>query len=207
MKGNFMKLSIYRFLVLCTCLFSTGLYAQETLMDTSTQAAFPRDVSFESQGKQYQLQATGVATRKKLVFKVYSVAHYLQKGADKPKGDKIQEIMSDDNAKQLTLKWMRDVDPEKVQEGFQESFHKAFSGQESAQLKNEINHFVQFFNQGAHKGDEFVLRWLPGGYIEVLINDHKIGSISNKEFAQRLWSLWFGDHSVVNRDDLISQMK
>lgn len=203
-----MKFSIYGFfLLLCTCLFSNGLNAQETIRDNSTGEVFPREVSFEYKGKQFQLQATGVATRKKLIFKVYSIAHYLQKGVEKSNGDKIQAIMSDDNAKQFTMKWVRDVGFEKVQEAFQDSFHKVFPGQDYAQRENDINTFIQFFSQGAHKGDEFILRWIPGGYVEVLINGKKAGSISSVEFAKGLWRIWIGPDSVVNSNDLTSLMK
>ena len=70
------------------------------------------------------MQATGVATRKKFFVKVYSVASYLQDGAN-PGGDVVQAIMQDQKAKQLTLKWVHEASPEKVQDGYRESFRNA----------------------------------------------------------------------------------
>lgn len=201
-----MRFSVYGLCTLMSaCLLSVGLYAQDNIVDNSTHETFPKEVSFESNGKQYQLQATGVATRKKLIVKVYSIASYLQKGAGG--GDILQAILSDDNAKQLTMKWVRDVGVDKVQEAYKESFHKVFSGQEYAALAGDINQFLQFFNENAHAGDEYILRWLPGGYVEVLINGKKVGSLTNKEFAKGLWNIWFGPKSVVNRNDLVSLEK
>lgn len=204
-----MKFSMSGFLMLFTCLFASGLNAQEnTVVDRSTRESFPSEVSFEANGKQYDLQATGVATRKKMIVKVYSVAHYLQKGISKSNyADKLQSIMSDDTAKQLSIKWLRDIGADKVQGGFEESFHKVLQGQGYAHLKGEINNFLQFFNQGVRKGDESVIRWLPGGYVEVLLNGTKVGSLTSADFAKALWSIWFGQNSVVNRNDLISQMR
>lgn len=202
-----MKISIIGFVTLCTCLFSICLSAEDNIRDNSTGEVFPQEISFEHNGKQYQLQATGVTTRKKLIIKVYSIAHYLQKNIEKPNADKIQEILSDDYAKQLTMKWVRDVTFDNLQETYRESFRKVFTNQEYATRQGDIDTYIKFFKNGAHRGEEFVLRWLPGGYVEVLINGEKVGSITNKEFAKGLWSIWFGNKSVVNRQELISLMK
>ena len=187
------------------CLFSISCFAQDELRDNATGIAFPQSVSFEHDGKKYDLQATGVATRKKLIINVYSVAHYLEDKA-KSMPDKIAEIMSDQNAKQLTMKWARSVDSRRVQDGYHESFQKALSQDELSQLQNEINQYIEFFSHDVQKGDEHVLRWIPEGYIEVLINGNRVGNINNKAFARALWSIWFGQNSVVNRNNLISLM-
>lgn len=187
------------------CFLSVGLYAQTQtdVRDSTTGTTFPSTVSFQHEGKTYNLQATGVATRKKLIINVYSVAHYLQEGAE-PLSDKLEEIMSDKNAKQLTLKWLRNVDAKRVQDGYRESFQKA--GIDYSHLESDINQYIQFFSQDVQKGDEHVLRWLPEGYVEVLINGSTAGSITDTAFARALWRIWFGQNSVVNRNNLISLM-
>lgn len=202
-----MKFSFFKFLPLIMCGLSLCLHAQNDVSDESTGVAFPSEVSFDHAGKEFHLQLTGVATRRKLIIKVYSVAHYLQADAAKNKSDILQAIMQDDNAKQLTIKWVRSATVDQVQNGYQESFQKAVSASEYDQLKNDINKFTSLFTQAAQKGDEYILRWLPGGYVEVLINGKEAGSITNKEFAKGLWSIWFGSDSVVNRDRLISLSK
>lgn len=112
------------FFVLLT--FHSEVHAEElsieSIQDNSTQEIFPKEISFDYEGKHYDLIATGVATRKKLFFKVYSIAHYLQKNAVPENGSKLQKIMSDNNAKQLTMKWVRDVDNEKMKETLLDSF-------------------------------------------------------------------------------------
>jgi hypothetical protein len=200
-----MKSWIFGLAVLCTSLCAFSLFGQDTMIDKNTQETFPLEVSFEAGGKQYQLEGTGVATRKKLIIKVYSIAHYLQKGAAKFPVDKAQAIMSDDNAKQLTMKWVRDVPVDKVKDAYQDSFHKVFPGDAYAKLGAEIDAFTKFFAQGAKKGDEYVLRWIPGGTIEVSINGQIVGSVTNKDFAKGLWSIWFGPNSIVDRNALMSR--
>jgi hypothetical protein len=200
-------------LCLCTfffCISSVVTYAADDIKDSSTGETFPSRVSFEHDGKQYKLNTTGVATRKKFFVKVYSIASYLQEGVT-PSGsstlDKVQAILNDQNAKQLTFKWVHDVSAAKVQEAFNESLKSAIPEADYAQLQGDVNKFLQFYNQEVHKGDEHFLRWLPGGYIEVILNGKKAGSITNTELAKGLWSIWFGPKSVVDRDSLLSSLK
>jgi hypothetical protein len=184
-----------------------GVQAEETITDSSTKLSFPKEVSFDYEGKSYKLEATGVATRKKLIIKVYSIAHYLQQEALKSGDDKMQAIMSDDFAKQFTMKWVRDVTSSQQRDGFQESLHKVFTKEQYVQLEKEISTFLNFFSQNAQKGDEYVIRWIPGGHIEVDLNGKKAGIITHKAFAEGVWNIWFGNTGVVNKNDLISLLQ
>ena len=57
------------------------------------------------------------------------------------------------------------------------------------------------------KGDETVLRWIPGGVVEVWQNGTQKGMVKNSELAKGLWSIWFGENSIVNRNNLVSLIK
>lgn len=201
-----MNFSFFKVFTLFCCFLSLCLYAEDDIRDNSTGIVFPSHVSFDHDGKHYDLQATGVSTRKKFFVKVYSVASYLQQGNESD-GDKFQQIMQDNTAKQLTMKWAHEASAEKIQNGYRESFKNVISESEAGPLQNDMNTYINFFNQNAQKGDEHVLRWLPGGYVEVIINGQKAGSLTNPEFAKALWSLWFGSKSVVDRNSLVSLMK
>lgn len=181
------------------CAFSLSLWGDIT--DSRTNVTFPSEVSFTFDGKQYDLQATGVATRKKFMVKVYSVAHYLQKGANN------NEILQDSAAKQLTIKPVYDASVKKVQDGYRESLHKAFPGDQYAKNEKDIEKFVSFFNTDMKKGDEVVIRWIPGGNVETIINGKNAGTITNKEFAAGLWNVWFGPDSIVKREELTTLPK
>jgi hypothetical protein len=198
-----MKLTLLSFLTLfCAC----SVYADTEVTDKATGESFPASISFNADGKDYQLEATGVSTRKKLIIKVYSVAHYLQKGATAG-SDKLQTILSDLNAKQLSIKWVRAVPADKVKDGYNESFKTAIQDPAYTQVQSAIKTYLAFFNQDVQKGDEHIIRWIPGGTIEVLINGKTAGTIKDPEFAKGLWNIWFGNKSVVNRDALMNLMK
>lgn len=195
-----MKINMLKLFTLFFCMTSLSLFADIT--DSGTGQTFPSQVSFENAGKKYNLNATGTSTRKKFFVKVYGVAHYLQDGAYKSGADKFQVILSDQFAKQLSLKWVHDADAKRIQEGYHESFQKTLSPQDYNQMLNDINQYVSFFNANFQKGDEHEIRWIPGGIIEVNYNGKKVGSVTNPNFARALWSIWFGEKSVVNRDNL-----
>lgn len=176
------------------CTFSLSLWGD--IVDTATNVSFPSEVSFTFDGKDYDLRATGVATRKKFLVKVYSVAHYLQNGSS------TDQILQDNTAKQLTIKSVYDAPVAKVQDGYRDSFHKAFSDTEYAKNEKDIEKFISFFNTDMKKGDEVVIRWIPGGNVETLINGNSVGTITNTEFATGLWNIWFGPKSIVKSADL-----
>lgn len=188
-------MKICSFFVLFICAFS---FCSADIVDQATGESFPEQVTFDYNGKSYTLDATGVSTRKKLMFKVYSVASYLQAG-ENGKGNKFEQVMNPDLAKQLTMKWVRDVNAAKVQDGFKSSL---VSNQAP---KSETDQFISFFSD-VSKGDETVLRYIPGGTVEVLINGSSAGTIQNQDFANALWLIWFGNNSVVKRDQLVSEM-
>lgn len=194
---------IYMGLLALSLAFTGSVYADSTIKDSSTDATFPAEIAVG--GK--KLQATGVATRKKLIIKVYSIAHYIEDAASFSKANFFQEVLKDGKAKQFTIKWVRNVPADKVLEAYHESFSKVLAGKETPQVKENVEKFLTFFNQEAKAGDEYVLTWLPGGVVNVTLNGKNAGSVTNVDFAAALWSIWFGEHSVVNRDQLITQLK
>lgn len=189
--------------LLC-CNSLTAIGAADQIVDSATGLSFPRVVSFSADGQHYDLHATGVATRKKFVVKVYSVAHYLQDAGALQGADKFQAILDSDQAKQLTLQFDRSLTAQQIQDGYRESFHKEMSPQELAQLQPQIDQYLSAFSNGVQKGDEQILRWLPGGRIELILGGQTVVSITNAQFARSLWSIWFGPHSVVDRQALTS---
>lgn len=183
-------------LFLLFSLFASSGFSE--IVDEQTGQSFPSQVTFSFNGKDYTLDATGVATRKKFMFKVYSVASYLETG--EAEGEKFQKVMSPKLAKELRMIWVRNVDAARVQQGFKESLVKA--GAPSA----ETAQFLRFFEGNVSKGDEISLRYIPGGTVEILMNGSSKGTIENEGFAKALWMVWFGPNSVVPREDLVSKM-
>ncbi len=199
---NHWKLGTWIFISLFT--FTTSFsYAQQTIKDRATGKSFPSTVNVMYDGKDQDLTATGVSTRKKFFVKVYSVAHYMQD----PQGrgnTAFNYILNSDKTKELSFIWVRDVSSKKLKDGYKESFNSAMGRGKS---QSEINQFLNFFKNPVRNGDKHVFIWYPDNTIEVLINNESAGTIKNEAFAKGLWSIWFGKKSVVNRNDLVSRMR
>ena len=140
------------------------------------------------------------------MFKVYSVASYLEGGLSKHAANRVQTVLDSDKPKQLTLRWVRNAEASQVVDGYRESLKVAAEGQEAA-LSKEINQYISFFNHDVSKGEEQVIRQLPGGIVQVYINGKLAGTITNEAFAKVLWKIWFGKKSVVNSENLVSIVK
>lgn len=192
----------YLFLTLLLSFASLSTYVQG-----AEPSEFPSQVSFDHGGKKYPLEQTGVATRKKFMVKVYYVASYLENGIVTDKANAFDQILQDNKAKQLTLRFVHEASAAKVKEGYEDSFSKVLQGVEYNKLKKEIDTYIGFFNVDVKVGDEQVIRWIPGGTIEVILNGTSAGTITNAAFAKALFSIWFGPNSIVKREDLIALIK
>lgn len=202
-----MKERFFNLMSCCLTAFVVSSAFAEDLTDKATGATFPTTVTFDESGKNYKLQATGVATRKKLIISVYSIASYLEEGVTLNAADKFQGILEPKGAKQLTMKWARNVPSDKIRDAYQDSFKTVLSEQDATALKDQVSKFVALFSADAQKGDEYILRWVPPAQVDVLINGKQAASFTNEGFARGLWSIWFGSKSVVNRDQLVSLIK
>lgn len=198
-----MKSAFKQLFFLITC-FAAALTAEENITDKATGKTFPMNISYNVKGKEYRLNATGVSTRTKFFVKVYSVAHYIQDGADINKNNIFTQVFNDSLAKQLTLIWVRDVDAKTQADGYTDTFKKVFTPTEQQAMQPQIDQFIAFFDQNMKINDHQVIRWAPGGVIEVEINGVKKGEIVNPDFARAVWGIWLGSKSVVNRNQLVS---
>lgn len=188
------------FLGLC---FSSGS-SQETVEEKSTGKIFPKNISFSYDSVDYELQATGTAVRKKFVFKVYGMIHYMQNAPRGNKEDIFNTILKDNFAKQITLDFARDVGSDKIKDAFRSSFSKNTTEKEVQEIQPLLDKFLEYFNSDVKKDEQYILRWLPDGTVVAIVQGIEYPVITNITFAKTLWAIWFGEDSIVNRDDLIS---
>jgi len=190
-----------------TALLSTGAgYAAESITDKSTGKSFPAEVTFKFDDTDYNLKATGIATRKKFFVKVYSIAHYMQDPQKGTLNEVMQEVMNDKRAKQFTAVWLRPVDEKKIHDSYMEALRKNLGDEGFEKHSEDVNQFLAFFGGGAQTNDTHIVRWIPEGVIEVEINDEVKGQIKNEEFAKAVWEIWLGPRSVVKREELVSRI-
>lgn len=180
------------------------LLAQETVKESSTGKNFPKQVTFTHDGTEYVLSITGTAVRKKMVFKVYGIAHYLQDAAIGSAEEGLTAAMSGDKAKQITMDFARNVGPDKIQEAYLESFKKNATAEEMAEIQPLLDQFVGYFDKEVKENEQYILRWLPGGTVLAIIQGEEKPAITSETFARVLWSTWLGKNSIVDRNKLVA---
>lgn len=130
------------------------------------------------------LKLNGVGMRKATMFKVkvYAAGLYVEETAKDAKA-----ILGKDQAWRLDLKFVRDVDQEKMAEAFVEGFDKnGHKGQMAGAKK-----------LGAMLGDMadndvLSFAYVPGKGVTVKHNGKRKGSIAGAKFAQALLTVWLG---------------
>lgn len=197
---------IITFLFLLSILLGASTYSQETVRESSSGKSFPASLTFSSGGKDYSLSLTGVTVRKKLVFKVYGMGHYMQDPPQNSGEATFNEILKDGKAKQITMIFVRDVDAPTIQKAYRDGFKENATAAELAALQPLIDRFLTAFNAGVKENEIFILRWLPGGTIVPVVQGEEKQSVTDQTFARTLWSIWFGEDSIVDRDDLITRL-
>jgi len=177
--------------------------AQQMVTEPSTEKQFPSEVTFKQGDVSYTLNCTGMAVRKKAIFRVYGMVHYMQSPAKATKEEAFKAILTDGKAKQITMEFVRDVDAPKIRETYLESLKSNAPGDVFGKIEALVNQYVAYFTKDVKENDQFIIRWLPGGTIVATIQGEEKPAITNELFARTLWSIWFGEDSIVNRDKLV----
>lgn len=188
------------------CLATLPGNAQDRVTEPSTGKSFETRVVVNYNGTDYIQQLTGVTVRKKIVFKVYGMAHYMQDPVNSSEEEAFQSILADGKAKQIVMSFVRDVDKQKIQDAYRDGFKENASADDVKRLQPLIDQFVSFFASDVKENDQFVLRWLPGGVIIAIVQGVEKPVIKDDLFARTLWSIWFGEDSIVHREDLVSRI-
>jgi len=188
-------------------LFSVPGNSQNYLTEPSTEKDFPAEVKFTYGSGEYSLSCTGLAVRKKFFFKVYGMAHYIE-GMIKVKSEDVAypAVLTEGKAKQIIMTFVRNVDAKTVRETYNEGFRNNSSAAEYNEMKSLVDSFLGYFSKDVKENDTFIFRWLPDGSVVVIINNEEKPAITGSLFARTLWSIWLGEDSVVDREDLVSRM-
>ncbi len=190
-------------ILLLIVLSAAGAKGQQTITEPSTEKVFPASVTYAHGGKEYALQPTGMAVRKKFMFRVYGMVHYMQDPPRTSEESAYREIMTDGKAKQITMNFARDVSANQITDAYRDGFKENSSSEELASTQPFLNKFLGYFTEGVKENDTFTLRWVPGGTVVPIIRGKEFDAIANPTFARILWSIWFGERSIVDREDLV----
>ena len=197
-------------IVLCITLISV-VQAEDRHSETDAVNQFPHNITVEYNNEQLDLFLTGLTIRKKFFLKIYSMAHYLEQkpgvsGLD-VSGNKIySNILHHNNTKQISMVFLRELTAEQIQKSLISGIKLNTNKEEYLQILPQVEEFTHAIYENIKQNDEFILRWFPDGTIVSIFQDEEISSIKNDKFARALWSIWFGNHSIVDRESLIKKL-
>jgi hypothetical protein len=190
----------------CIVLFCQFGFAQDMVKEPSTGKMFPATVKVTHEGKDYTLKLTGVAVRKKVVFKVYGLAHYMQDPVNTNEEGAYKAALTDGKAKQLTLDFARDVDAQSIKNAYRDGFKENATAEELKKIQPMIDQLLGYFTTEVKENQKFVLRWLPDGIVLVNVAGEEKPPLKDATFARVFWSIWLGEDSIVDREDLVQKM-
>jgi chalcone isomerase-like protein len=160
-------------------------------------------VAFPAERDGMSLLGAGLRV-KKIAFvkaKVYAVGLYVGQDAlagplaplraKGPSPELYKQLVTGDFAKELVLRFTRDVGQERIQEAMRE----ALAGAEKAPLDTFVSYFPE-----VKTGQECVLRWAPGGGLEAVMAGQAKPVIANRGFAERVFGLYLGETPL--QDDI-----
>jgi len=191
--------------MLLVCFVVSMSSAQETVKESSTGKTFPVQLTISHEGKSYPVTLTGTTVRKKVVFKVYGMAHYQQDPQPGKESDVLASTLVDGKARQITMEFVRDVDVASIQGAYRDGFEENATAEESKAIAPLVQKFLGYFTKDVKENDRFVLQWLPGGTIIAQTQGTDHPPITDPTFARVLWSIWMGEDSIVDRDELVER--
>jgi len=167
--------------------FFCGLLLVLSSLDASALeiagVSVPQTVTVENN----QLVLNGAGIRKKFFFKIYVGALYLT-----ARQSKVEAILADPGPKSIVMTFLyKEVETEKLVDGWNEGFANNSSAKEVRELKARISRFNSMFVT-VHRGDEIRLDYLPDKGTQVTINNSVKGIVEGEDFSRALLKIWLG---------------
>jgi hypothetical protein len=154
-------------------------------------------VTFAAKSGDMSLLGVGVRTRTMLKVKVYAVGLYAADSAlagplaahkaNVAAPSFYKDLVSGDFEKQVVMKFVRDVSTDQIRGAFRESL----KGAEGA----KVDLFVGYFSD-TKVGQEYVLRWAPGGILETKVAGLNKPPITDEKFAAAVFGIWLGEKPI-----------
>ena len=139
------------------------------------------------------LKLNGIGLRKKMMFKVYVAALYVET----PSTD-AATLLASDQVKSITLHILRGLDGAQIGEAISDGFWHN-SKKQMPELNERLQKLIGMF-PAVVEGDQIVLTYVPGKGTSVVAKGQARGTIEGKDFADALLSVWLGANPV--QDDL-----
>ncbi len=162
-----------------------------TLAATSEVAGVRLPETATADGKTLKLNGAGL--RKKLMFKVYVAALYVEN----PSKD-AAAVLSATEIKSMRLHILRSLKGSQVTDAISEGFERN-SKDQIPKLKPRLDKLGTMIPDVV-EGDEIALTWIPDKGTNVTVRGTDRGMIEGRDFADALFAVWLGPNPV--QDDL-----
>ena len=152
---------------------------------------YPVGIQSKVGDKDFKLTLTGVAQRKKVFIKVYTIGSYLEEGVAVHSA---AELAHKDCAKQMHLIMQREVDGESMANAFIEGIRLNYPEPKFADQCKSLLDFMK--DKSLKTGDHVWLTHVPSvGFICKMPGDKEV-LIKDVAFAYAIWDIYLGDKNI-----------
>ncbi len=178
------------------------------ITEKKTGTEYPDQVTVTVGDQEVTLDATGVGLREKTFLKVdvYTIVSYVASGADLEGDDLGLALCKLQQPKRLQMDLRRSFSREKLIHAFVEVIEKNY--EDLSGIADDLQIFKGYFTRDARDGDVIIFDYEPGMGLTTTLNGEVKGVIRNPDFAEALWSVWFGKKPANNglKRDLLAAL-
>ena len=203
---NSAKILVSLVVMICALLMLRPVHADTPLPEASETGFFSDSLQVDFNDRPRILQQTGQTVRKQYFMQIYAMAHYLE-GVPLGESDSVyRSIITAPGIKQITMVFLRDLSAGQIRKSLSSGLRSNASEVRYESIRPDVERFMSAINADVRSNDEFILRWYPDGTIDSFYEGNRMSSIRNAEFAETMWSIWFGESSVVDRAALVERL-
>lgn len=175
------------------------------IVEPDTEMEYPDSVTIETDGASHTLTVTGVGLREKTFMKVnvYAIVSYVAAGTQL-KGDMGLSLLEVDAPKMIRMDLLRGFSREKLCNAFKDVIEDNY--EDMSAFAEDMDVFLAYFKNDAQEEDELTFTYIPGKGLKTVLNGEELGVITNFEFVQALWTVWFGADPASDglKEDLLA---
>jgi Chalcone isomerase-like len=135
------------------------------------------------------LRLNGAGLRKKMMFKVYVAALYVETASKDAAA-----VLSSSEVKSMRLSILRSLKGSQVSEAIAEGFERN-SKDQLPKLQPRLDKLATMIPD-VKEGDDLAFNWVPDKGVQVLVRGTERGTIEGRDFADALFSVWLGPNPV-----------